>query len=163
MNNTLGVHGFENQINTAFPGGFAFYDQGKVVLDKTSTPEGIEELPNDGIGVAFSVYPMNESKSDSTHLQTLLLTVFEQGLDASVYAEIGNIIASRFAGSLSKLISEEVMITPPLSLKPPAVQRLIRMKRQTLSRRRYFHNHNNKLIPIDVLVLRVNRGAKGNA
>ena len=163
MSDSLKSQEIINQIGGAFPGGFDFYDLGKVLQDKELSPEDVESIPGNCSGVAFSIYPMDEAQVETLTLRTLLLMIFDEDLDAEVYKEIGNVIASRFAGGLSRLVSAEVMITPPLMLKSAAVLRLTRMKKQTLSRRRYFHSHQGKLIPIDVLILRVEGEAKGNA
>jgi hypothetical protein len=162
MSDSTKIQEVSQKIGGMFPGGFDFYELGRVVPAQDPAV-GIEDLHDGKMGVAFSVYPMDEATSEIAGLRTLMLAIFEEGLEHEIYAEIGNVIASRFAGGLSKLISEEVMITPPLTLKPAAVQRLIHMKRQTLTHKRYLHSYQNKLIPIDVLVLRVEEKNQGNA
>ena len=151
------------QVNQAMPGDFDFYNLGKVTPSPLESVESIEDFAENCVGVAFSIYPMKDAEGSTAALRTLMLAVFEDGLDPDVYSEVGNIIASRFAGGLSRMLSEDIMITPPLLLKPAAVQRLTRLKRQTLSHRRYFHSFDSKLIPIDVLVLRVEGEKKGHA
>ncbi len=162
MSDSKRIEELAGKIGGVFPGGFDFYDLGRVVPGQ-EPGDSVEDMQDDRMGVAFSVYPMDEKEPGAEGLRTLLLAVFEEGLELEIYTEIGNVIASRFAGGLSKLLSEEVMITPPLTLKPAAVQRLIQMKRQTITRKRYIHSFQNKVIPIDIMVLHVEGKAKGHA
>jgi hypothetical protein len=142
----------EAQILQSLPQSFDFYGMGKVEAQETEV--STEAEPGEGkVGVAFSVFPMLDAEDPK--FRTLLLTVFDDGMETEMYSEIGNIIASRFATGVSKALSEDITITPPLLLKTPAVQRLTRMKKQTLTVKRYVHAHEQKLIPIEVYVLKV--------
>lgn len=143
-------------VRQALPAEFDFYDQGKVKIHDTLDLE----VSADSVGVAFSIYPMDESHEG---FRSVLLAVFAPGLDKDFYTEMGNIIASRFATQIGNELEEPTMVTPPLFLKNAAVTRLIRLKDQVLSKNRYHHTHDGQLTPVDVFVLKVKGIEEGHA
>jgi hypothetical protein len=106
-------------ISNLLPEHFDFYSLGTV--DLQSKVEASETLPLDFDllrGVGFRVYHLDDAPS------ALLLFVFGADLDESMYAEMGNILASRLCQSLTKEQKSEMMISPPIALKSPQLKRL---------------------------------------
>jgi len=155
----MNTFNFEKSAMEALPTGFNFYHLGKVEL----TGDSEIEIPDTSIGVAFSIYPNEDTTPPEKTFRTLILTVFDSGLVTDIYMEIGNIIASRFANHLGHASLQDVLITPPLVLKAQAVQRLLQVKKQMISKKRYQHIYDGKLIPINVYVMRVEEEEKGHA
>jgi hypothetical protein len=123
----------------ALPEQFEFYHLGEV---KQTMTDQIVDLDRKHI-VAFRFY------GDT---QGVLLILFNEGLDASLYTEMGNIIASRSAQGLGEKDGIGVMITPPSTLKKTVAERLIANSDYCIQRS-YHHKLNGEIIPIDVFVV----------
>ncbi len=92
-----------------FPGGFDFYHLGQVeALNSTSIDfEGKQ-------AVAFQLYGDQEG---------LFVLLFAEGLDTSLYSELGNVLASRMSRMLSESSDTDLMISPPRLLNPLQVKK----------------------------------------
>jgi hypothetical protein len=123
----------------ALPEQFEFYHLGEV---KQAMTDQIIELDNKHI-VAFRFY------GDT---QGVMLILFNEGLDASMYTEMGNIIASRSAQGLEEKDGLGIMITPPSTLKRSVAERLIENSDYCIQRS-YHHKLNGEIVPIDVFIV----------
>jgi len=105
------------KLGNALPDSFKFYHLGEV------RAEDSEESPN-----AF-YDDIHESTLISYRFEGdvkgLILVAIEKELDISIYSEMGNIIASRFANSLSRL-GQDVMICSPTILDSKKVSQLLK-------------------------------------
>ncbi len=123
----------------ALPESFKFYHLGEV---KQTEVDGILELEQQHI-IAFRFY------GDT---QGVMLLLFKEGLDQSLYTEMGNIIASRSAQALEEKNGLGVMITPPYILKKSIAERLIENSDYCIQRS-YHHKINGESIPVEVLII----------
>jgi hypothetical protein len=124
------------KIAQLLPESFGFYDLGLVqaqnINDKPVVPLDLEKSR----GVAFRVYHLDEGPS------ALLIFVFEDGLDPSMYTEMGNTLASKLCKNLSEQEKLEMMISPPIQLKSAPLKRLIGLgSRFGGARRGYTHSY----------------------
>jgi len=149
-----------NEMDQNLPDQFVFYDLGTVER-VGSKSEVVEEIQKDQVGVAFSIFSSEDLSP--VGVRSLLLLTFDEGLETDVYMEVGNILASRVAGQIHRRVGESILITPPLLLKNPAVQRLVQMKKHVLTDCNYQHAHNGKLIPLRVTMMKVEGDNTGNA
>ena len=109
---------FHLNLYAALPEKFEFYHLGQVkrVDPKVETTE----LESDLIYIGFRI--MDEVPV------TLVLAFeasLEQGTQSSMQAELGNIIASKFAARLQKENRFEVMISPPIALTYSKILKLL--------------------------------------
>ncbi len=79
-------------------------------------------------------------------VQGVLLLLFDFGLDSDMYAEVGNVIASRFVAQLDAVIS------PPKTLNHSQLERLMRSQKPLL-RASYLHHYEKTVVPLTVLLL----------
>src|SRR4051812_2282889 len=94
------------QLSQALPRSFNFYHLGKVELQaEIVQPHSTPEEGITGFGFQF--------KGD---LNASLILLVEDGLDLSIYAEVGNILASKVANHLFENYQLQVAITPPHKL-----------------------------------------------
>ena len=118
-----------------FPDSFAFYHLGRVERSEVPT----WELSLAGkVGFAFRI---------QGELQGLFLVFFDESLDASLYSEIGNTLASRIATTLSKNGSI-VLISPPRRIGLESAKQLIKYSYNAWTQKvgshhycQYFHSH----------------------
>jgi hypothetical protein len=148
-----------NEMDQNLPDQFNFYDLGTV--ERGENRGEADEIQPDQIGVAFSIYSSEELSPIG--VRSLMLLTFDEGLQADIYMEIGNILASRIAGQIHRKVGESILITPPLLLKNPAVQRLVQMKSHVLTDCTYRHVHDGKSIPLRVTVMKVEGDSAGHA
>ena len=149
----------ELNYESTLPNQFPFYDLGRV--ERIDDAAFSAEIGEDQMGVAFSLYTADELSP--TGMRALLLLILDEGLEKDVYMEVGNIIASKVAAQLNKAMSEPFLITPPLLLQNPAIQRLARMNRLILTDTAYRHIEADKTIPLRVMLIKVEGEMAGNA
>ena len=126
--------------------GFDFYHLGHVTAaESPPLPAANDDELADKVGVAFSL---------QGDVRAVILSLFDQGLDLSTYAEIGNVIASRFADSLSSERRCDVILSPPKILESSALERLLAASPST-GRRSYLHHVGNAVIQFEVRILNV--------
>ena len=150
-----------NDMNSNLPEQFNFYDLGTVQRTDKNTDLIDKKILSNQIGVAFSIYSSEDLSP--VGVRSLLLLTFDEDLESDMYMEIGNILASRVAGQIHRRVGESILITPPLLLKNPSVQRLVQMKKHVLTDCTYQHIHNGKQIPLRVTMMKVEGEAVGHA
>ena len=138
---------YTDRISSLLPDSFEFYDFGRVENQGELSREK-NEIHNEVVGVAFSIFPDGIGLEGDFGGRKILICTFDSGLDASMYIEVGNILASRFATRLGEAASEGMMITPPQFLQAAAVRRMISLEEKVVLRTRYVHTYNQTLIPI---------------
>lgn len=129
------------RIESALPSGFDFYDYGSVYAEAKNIPQAGPESAEGKIGVAFS------TQGDQ---RAVLVVMFDEGLDASMYTEIGNVIASRFADGLAR-VGSDVFLSPPQALGAAEIHRRLSGAQPSLARQ-YYHSHSGTIVPIEVFV-----------
>jgi hypothetical protein len=108
-----------SEISNLLPEHFGFFGLGTVELQ--SKVEASQTLPLDFDllrGVGFRVYHLDDAPS------ALLLFIFGADLDESMYTEMGNVLASQLCKSLTEQQKQEMMISPPITLKSQQLRRL---------------------------------------
>jgi hypothetical protein len=135
------------------PDKFEFYHLGEVQAssDPISREVRIAESFTDCIGAAFLI----RDRATSDTLAWLVL-VFDQGLDAATYTELGNVIASRFAGNLARDLQliEGALPSPPRTLNAPQLSRLFSMNSSREQEARVYHPaRQGTLVPVRAYVL----------
>jgi hypothetical protein len=135
------------------PRSFAFYHLGQVELRTEQARKILALSPgsaplypttsSDRIAVAYSI---------EGDIRGLITLVFDQGLDVSTYAELGNIIASRVATDLENRHGLDVTVSPPRILRAAQVEELLNQDRPRLTRT-YLHQHEGKVVPLQTLLM----------
>lgn len=125
-------------IVRALPLRFAFYNMGEVELQQETTP-----IDEDVSAISYRMYG---------DVKSLLIVLFPKGLDLSLYAELGNVIASKIATQLSSDTSLDVMVSPPQILNEVQTQKL-RLSQEHMIRRNYAHLYSNSLVQVETLIL----------
>jgi hypothetical protein len=137
----------------ALPASFPFYHLGEVrAAEGMAADQSAFDLSR-SIGIGFSL--LGDARG-------LILMVFNSTLDLSIYTEIGNTIASKIATQLSVSDGVGVMISPPRSLTPDQVARLM-SGRTPLIQKTYTHVHRDDAVPILVWALPEIQEELGNA
>ncbi|MGK5084160.1 hypothetical protein WDW37_12760 [Bdellovibrionota bacterium FG-1] len=117
----------------SLPKQFSFYHLGEVRLTPSvSVPSDETTLPKNPVAVAFSV---------EGDVRGSMLLLFEEGLDVSVYSEMGNVIASQMVTSLAEKEGVDLYISPPKILS--SVQLSTILKNQHGVARTYLHQPPN--------------------
>ena len=123
------------------PTQFPFYHLGRVERSNSTPPLTLTEIESLR-AVVFEVF--GEQK-------VWLALLFEPGLDPSMYSELGNILAARFADSLSRKEGESVLISPPKSVESKTLIRMIHSGNH-FERAQYIHQAPNGAIEIEALI-----------
>src|SRR5690606_23584345 len=105
----------------------------------------------DSAGAAFLI----QDRATEDPIAWLVL-VHDLGLDSATYTEMGNVIASRFAGTVARerSLAKGAWVSPPRALDSNALSRLL-ARRPTGGHeaRHYSHLHRGHVIPIRAFVL----------
>src|SRR4051794_8579843 len=96
------------------PDGFDFYHLGRVET-REGSPFPLFDLESALLGNESALSFQLRGDVSGT-LLVLFDSRFTHGLDTSVYAELGNILASRVADRLNESSGLDVMISPPQTL-----------------------------------------------
>jgi hypothetical protein len=120
------------------PEHFEFYDQGLVT--RTQKSDDQFRVGQRTLGLAYRIYGDWEG---------MIVLLIEQSLDLSMYSEIGNVIASRFASQLGD--GPDTLISPPMTLDPELI--LLYSKQNQRVAATYQHACEGKLIPLRVWIL----------
>ncbi len=146
------MYKFENpsllQVMNALPQQFDFYHLGKIQL------QGTEIFIENTQSIGFQFIG---------DLSAWMIVFFQSTLDASMYAEVGNLLASQVATQLYFKNGLEVMISPPQSFTQAQVQSLCHSSVSEIRRQTYCHFYQNSVIPIETWVISVARELKGHA
>lgn len=143
-----------SQWAEALPESFPFYHMGNVEVSRQSQVS-IEISPEDHVVLGFRLLG---------DMRGILFVIFDRGLDLSMYTEMGNILASRFATRLSEKEDVDVMISAPAEINEEEFHRSITVSQATrLIHRTYVHDHNQISIPVQMLVLPMPSEGAGNA
>ncbi len=143
------------RLNQALPENIPFYHLG--VVSRSGTIEGTSDHPMawadlDAEGrhaFAFTLY--------AGEMPGTLVLLFDQGLDASIYSEIGNVMASRLADALG------AMPSPPRSLSPKGAERLLRAARGTAVWFEYSHHVDGEKVALELAYITTQGSAQGVA
>ncbi len=131
------------RIANALPKNFDFYHLG-VVRMQSGTQDDLWSHGARAIGFSLE-----------GDLRAALMIRVEFAEDLSVYAEMGNIIASQLATALSKEKGVDVLISPPRMMSAKAASRLMAAATQAgrrFERRTYLHLH-QKTVPVDAWIM----------
>jgi hypothetical protein len=131
------------RIAGALPRKFDFYHLGVVRMQ-----EGIQDdlWTGEAKAIGFAI---------EGDVRSALLIRVEFAEDMSVYAEMGNIIASQLATRLAAEHDLDVLISPPRTMSARSVARLLSSLEQSgrrFERRTYLHLH-QKTVPVDAWIL----------
>jgi CheY-specific phosphatase CheX len=132
----------------ALPERFDFYHLGEV--QKTSftvqAPKVTEEILatiEDYSAISFSLFG---------DIRGVLIFLFDKGLDASTYTEMGNILASQLASHLAERHGVDEMISPPILANSERVASLL--KAQTdIATQSYTHVHQGNSVTVRMLII----------
>ena len=136
-------------LHEALPEKIPFYHLGMIEASESRTAEGIgETLSPDRSALAYAL---------QGDLQALLLLTMESGLDLSVYAEAGNLLASQVATRLSQQNGLDVMISPPRQLDADQLATLARRlddsEARILLEKIYIHLHGEHAVSLRLLFI----------
>jgi hypothetical protein len=137
---------WKEAFESSLPMHFDFYHLGRVErLGRSLRPE-FWNL-HDCVALQFKIYSMSES------LVGYIYVFIDSGLDSSVYAELGNVIASQTSRSLSDShrFGEEFFITPPRTITVPLVEKMVALGGEWTSLK-YRHQHRDHSIEVPVLI-----------
>jgi hypothetical protein len=137
------------QLGQYLPNQFDFYHLGEV----ERCEQGDELFLDDLSSVAYKI---------NGDVNGLMITLVPQGLDLSVYSELGNILASRLATALTEKLGLDVMISSPSLLKVEELQRLLERNYQRITST-YQHRYQGTSVRVEVLILIVPEERRGNA
>jgi hypothetical protein len=129
------------EIESALPEAMPFYHLGEVRLSEEILPTQKELAEMEVLGFSFQ-----------GDLRGLMLVLFDPGLDASVYAEMGNLIAANTATRLSRERALDVLISPPKKLETALVSKIIDQGSMIIHRT-YLHVHQGKSVPVQTWIL----------
>ena len=142
----------QQMMVTSLPSSLDFYHLGSVEVDERQPSTDPDRIRMDLLRRAadFNAYGF----AFHGDFRGALIILFSKDLDRDTYAELGNILASRLATSLTEQEGLGVSISPPYLLG--ASGKWIQSTLQPgahCAHRRYFHHTGKKLIPIEVLIL----------
>lgn len=105
----------------SLPQGFDFYHLGRIEREPEADDTGVFDtlggpVSDDRAAIAFAI------QGEATGL---LVLRFDAGLDRSVYAEAGNILASQLVADLEQRLGLAATLTPPRELAPRQLARLL--------------------------------------
>jgi hypothetical protein len=134
------------------PEAFDFYHLGTVAAAAGS--RAVDAALTDARGAAFRV-----SDAETERELAWVVLAFDEGLDEDTYVEMGNVIASRFAGSLARArgLPRGAALSPPRALDAERLQRLLLAYAPRLpagpEARLYYHRRQERVIPVRAYVL----------
>jgi hypothetical protein len=144
-----------SEISALLPNEFPFFSVGTVARS-TTAPSSERDLDfiQGKSGVSFKL--LGEPAA-------LLIVLFDRALDHSMYSELGNILASKLCQRLSEQGEGDLMITPPLMLKPEQLQRLS-LTGAPFIRQSYEHAYQDKKVLVETIILPISaEGLVGHA
>ncbi len=105
-------------MELSFPVEFDFYHLGKIQRAESHQPSGAD---------AVLIPPHHEPMGLTFHgdFTGVLILWVREGLDFSMYAEVGNIIASQIATQLASRHAVDCVISPPQRLKESQLRTLL--------------------------------------
>lgn len=127
------------------PASFDFYGLGKVL--RTGMISGIEALCQEPeLGAhAFAL---------QGDLKGVLILFFPARLDSSLYAEMGNIIASRVCSGLSSQLGLDVLVSPPRELgKEESLKRVLEHPEPLFWSYRHLQDESSPSVSLSVVLL----------
>lgn len=155
---------FSAILAASLPEDLPFYHLGRLrLLPETESAEAVLKMdPPDLTSERALAYGLHGD------WRATLVALMDRALDASVYAEAGNLLASMLATALAKKMELEMMITPPRELGWAQLSPLL--GRVALDRT-YIHSPKAETaqqssplgVPIRVLILAIEPGSKGVA
>jgi hypothetical protein len=130
-------------LQSAFPAEFPFYREGAVRAERGPAEHG------------WAIPPGSQAAAITLQgdLRGVFLLIFESELDASMYAEMANVLASRFVTDLAAREQIDVVISPPRQLSFDQLFSLI-VSDENLVRKSYAHLHAGREIPVEAVILR---------
>lgn len=137
------------------PEHFEFYDQGEVgqaLRSLSDSPSGETVLPLAPESTADKFGIMILIQGD---IKGVLIALFDNGLDNSMYSEMVNVIASRLADRLSAEDEVDVVISPPKVLDTESLERTLTqvLKDQKLvTRGTYIHLNRGNSVRFETLI-----------
>jgi hypothetical protein len=135
-------------ISQSLPETFPFYGLGTVSrVERGSSASPLSVLIEGKAAVSFRLL------GDPA---VLLIVLFDETLDASMYSELGNILASKLCQGLSEEGEGDLMVTPPLQLNSQQLSRLSRLslsQLQLCENVAYQHVYGDKTVAIETLIL----------
>lgn len=132
-----------SDISRSLPEGFRFYDQGTVARVAAPKVTDLLGLSAEKTAALFKLL------GDPT---ALLVVLFDNKLDVSMYTELGNILASRLCQRLSENGEGDLMITPPLLLTEAQFLRLARVSPDFILQS-YEHVNHGAVTRVDAVIL----------
>jgi len=140
-------------LGEAFPKNVPFYHLGTV----TATPAADLKLTSSELSEKVGlIFRFLGDYSGS------FLFLFDKGLDVSVYAELGNVLASRISTHLSQNHQLDTMISPPQSLSDKQLLKVL--ENAPHFQQTYLHMHKRKLATVHAFMLARNSPEEiGNA
>lgn len=133
------------QFSDALPQEFDFYHLGKVKQEPSH--EDFKEYS----AVAFQFYG---------EWSAILVLLFSKELDFDLYAEMGNILASRIVMQLNQEKGLDLMISPPQVIQEKTLERMTQNAKLVLHHS-YTHLYQNSVIPVKTLLFSTQ--AEGNS
>jgi hypothetical protein len=131
-------------LSDSLPEHFDFYSFGKVLRSRQDESPAVLASLTEGKS-AFSFKLLGDPAA-------LLIVLFDSHLDASMYSELGNILASKLCQTLSEQGEGDLMITPPLALRPEQLARLSKLGIPYIHRS-YEHVDQGQSVLIETLIL----------
>lgn len=127
----------------SLPEQFPFYHLGEVALTEEPPTSWSEEGVN---AFAFSL------RGD---IEGLLLVAVDSAEDASLYSEVGNLLASGLANKLDSAEGLDIVISPPQPIETARLRALLESPADGLSKveKTYLHRYENKLVPVRTLLI----------
>jgi hypothetical protein len=139
------------KLLAALPREFDFYHLGKVKLQEAALAVPLDRFP-----AAFPIVSEDQSPaigySFRGDVSGVLILNVPGGADASVYAEMGNVIASMVATRLANDEQLDVMISEPSFLSSSALRKLVGAT-PALESRTYLHHHGSGSIPVSAWIV----------
>ncbi len=140
-------------MELALPTSFPFYHLGEV-----------NRLPDPA--AQKSAAPNEEMKTIGYSLQGdfqgVLLVQFDQNLDFSVYAEMGNIIASQLVTTLSARKEMDLAVSPPQKISKTVFQSLVKVG-QEFPYHQYIHKCGDIEVTVHAWIILTSQGDRGHA
>ena len=140
-------------IADALPENFNFYHLGRVEAQTVLEASDVTGAIADSDAVAFTL------QGDR---RATVIILFEKGLDQSMYAEMGNVMVSRLASTLSETGEIDVIISPPKNLASNMVHSLVKMA-PIIQVRNYLHVGPDTNVRVQALILSENDGKIAHA
>ncbi len=140
-----------SDLESALPEALPFYHLGEVHLSHEILASNTDLVDMEVMAYSF----MGDVRG-------LLMVLVDKGLDSSVYAELGNLIAARTASKLANEKALDVLISPPRKLEARQVQKIIDLGSMIIHRT-YLHLHRGVTIPVQTWILPHTAVEAGNA